>query len=90
MAGLNKEYSPKPAIQRRLKAILEFLRTRNASVIVQWISTTGNVPADTLTRSNLGDAFQLNTQVFTAISTAVNGLDIDRFATAGNKLMLPS
>lgn len=56
----------------------------NASLIVQWISTKDNVPADTLSRVNLGDEFKLNPEVFAQIASIVGGLDIDRFATAAN------
>jgi hypothetical protein len=43
--------------------------------------------ADPLTRVNLGDAFQFNREVFNALEVAVNGFDIDRFATARNTLL---
>ena len=53
---------------------------------MQWISTKDNIPADTLSRENLGDAFQLHPTIFDCLSTAVGGFTIDRFATALNTL----
>ena len=55
--------------------------------MIQWISTKDNIPADELSRVNLGDHHQLNKEVFQLIAKTVGGLDVDRFATARNTLL---
>ena len=70
-----------------LQEIFKLLQALNASLIVQWISTKSNIPADTLTRENLGDAFRLDRGVFDTLATAAGGLDIDRFATSHNNML---
>ena len=55
--GLQKGFSSKPAILSQIKRIHQLLREYHASLIIQWISTKDNIPADTLSRENLGDAF---------------------------------
>ena len=78
----NKGFSPKANIRHWLKAINRLLQAKNASLVIQWIPTKQNVPADRLSRANLGDDFQLNPNIFQTIVDCVGGLDIDRFATA--------
>lgn len=85
--GLKKGFSAKPAILQQIKRIHELLRQHHASIIIQWISTKDNIPADTLSRENLGDAFQLNPITFRDIDMAVGGCTVDRFATAMNTLL---
>ncbi len=82
-----KGYSPKADIRTLLKEIDGILRTQNASLVVQWISTKHNIAADTLSRVNIGDSYRLSPSVFSNILELVGELDIDRFATATNKLL---
>ena len=84
---LKKGYSPKADIRHWLKAIDQVLVNRGASLIVQWIASKDNVPADTLSRTNVGDAHQLNRDVFQQLAHTMGDLDIDRFATALNTLL---
>jgi hypothetical protein len=84
---IKKNFSPKPDIRTHLKQIQTTLRLYNASLIIQWIPSKSNVPADTLSRVNLGDEFRLNIDVFNQITKCMGGLDIDRFATAHNTLL---
>lgn len=56
-------------------------------MVIQYIRSGANEPADTLSRANLGDAFQLNPAIFRALATSVGGLDVDRFATPTNTLL---
>lgn len=60
------------------------LSTRNASIIPQWIASGDNVPADKLSRFNVGDAFRLHPEVFHMLDSLVGGFTVDRFATAAN------
>ena len=88
VAGLRKQYSSKPAIQVQLKKIFSLLREHNASIIAQWIPSKENVPADTLSRVNVGDAYQLNPNIFKKLNEFVdNTMSIDRFATSANALL---
>ena len=64
VSGLTKGFSKKPDINTLIQAIQEKLDSLNASLIVQWISTKDNTAADTLSRVNVGDNFQLNRDVF--------------------------
>ena len=57
VAGLKKGFSTKPDINTLITDIHRTLASLNASLIVQWISTKDNIPADTLTRTNVGDNF---------------------------------
>lgn len=57
VAGLQKEYSSKPAIQFQLKRILALLQHYHSSLIVQYIKSADNTAADKLSRANLGDDF---------------------------------
>lgn len=84
--GLKKGFSAKPHIQAQIQNIHNILNTHNASIIPQWISTRDNVPADTLSRINVGDAHKLNPHVFNEIQRYTN-CTIDRFATAANRVM---
>ncbi len=44
------------------------------------------MPADELSRINVGDAYQLNPTVFRALDNYIGGFTIDRFATKANTL----
>ena len=63
------------------------LQRHNASLIIWWIPSKANIPADTLSRVNVGDAYQLNPHIFAQLREAFGDLDIDRFATSQNTLL---
>lgn len=56
-------------------------------MIVQHIRSADNKPADTLSRANMGDAFQMHPAIVNALADSVDGLDIDRFATSQNHVL---